>query len=51
MRSVLIVVDPPIFDPSSGVRHRQEPRRIQALLPEPAVERFDEGVIGRFSGP
>ncbi|MBG6203045.1 hypothetical protein IWQ48_004202 [Labrenzia sp. EL_13] len=34
-----------------SVRKAQEPVRIQALGPEPAVEGLNEGVVRRFSRP
>ena len=51
MRSILIVIRPPVFDPAASICHRQEPRRVQAFLPKPTVERFDEGIVSRFSRP
>ena len=49
--SVVVVIDPPFFDPGAGVARGQEPGRVQALLAEPAVERFDIRVIARLSRP
>ena len=48
--TVLVVIDPPRFDPATGISHRQEPRCVQTLLAQPAVESFDEGIVRRFSG-
>jgi hypothetical protein len=43
---ILVVVLAPILLLFAGVGKRQEPMRVQALRPEPSVERFDEGVVG-----
>jgi len=34
-----------------GVGERQEPVRVETLGPQPAIERFDKGVIGRLAWP
>ena len=34
MRSILIVVGPPLLDAVAGVGHRQEPGRVRALRPD-----------------
>jgi hypothetical protein len=47
----LIVVSAPILHLFGRVRKRQEPVGIQALRPEAAVERFDVGIVVRFSRP
>ena len=38
----MIVIDPPVFDLLAGIVERQEPVGIEALVPEAAVERFNE---------
>ncbi len=49
MRPVSIVVVPPCGDALARIRHRQEPGSVEALLPEPAVERLDECVVRGLS--
>ena len=38
VRSLLVVVDPPLLDPVPSVRQREEPGRVQAFCPQPGVE-------------
>jgi hypothetical protein len=45
----LVVVSTPILHLFAGIRKGQEPVLVQAFRTESAVERFDEGVIGRFA--
>lgn len=45
MRTTLVVVGPPSFDPLLSVFHRLEPVHVQALVAERSVERFDEAVV------
>src|ERR687890_224724 len=49
MRSLFVVIGPPLFDLSLRVCQVYKPVRIQALLPEPAVETLDEGILHRLS--
>ena len=49
MRALFVVVPAPILYLFSGVRKTQEPMRVQAFNPKPAVERFDECVVGRLA--
>jgi len=49
LRTHLIVVSTPSLAFCSRLVEAQEPVRVQALGPELAVERFDEGVVGRFA--
>lgn len=51
MRSLLVIVLSPILQLFDRIRKAQEPVRIQALGPEPAVEGLDECVVRRFSRP
>lgn len=51
VRPEVIVILPPAFDLLAGIVERQEPVGVQALVPETAVERFDEGVVGRLAWP
>jgi hypothetical protein len=51
MRPLLAVVAPPFFKALPGVGQGQEPRGVQALGPQPGVERLDEGVVRGLSGP
>ena len=41
----------PSLDSAARILKRQEPMRVQALLAQPAVERFNVGVIGRLARP
>lgn len=50
VRPEMIVIDPPAFDLLPSVLERQEPVGIEALVPEAAVERLDERVVGRLAG-
>ena len=50
MWSILVVVSTPSLQLYLRVGKSQEPVRVQALRPEPAVERFDEGIVGRLAG-
>lgn len=47
---LLVVVAPPFFDAGSGIGQAQEPRGVQALGPQPGVERLDERVVRGFPG-
>jgi hypothetical protein len=48
MRSPFVVVSSSGLDLLPGVLKQQKPVRIQALVPEAAVERLNEGIIDRF---
>ncbi len=45
MRSVGVVLESVLFSQQLGLLHRGEQLNIQALTPEPAVERFHEWVL------
>ena len=47
----LVVVSAPILQLFAGIGKRQEPMRVQALRPKPAVDRFDEVVVRGLAGP
>ena len=51
MRSNIVVVYTPSLQFFAGIVKAHEPMRIQAFLPEAAVEGFDESVVSRFSWP
>ena len=51
MGSLLVVVAPPFLDALLGIGQGQEPRRVQALCPQPGVERLDERVVRGCSRP
>lgn len=51
VRPEMSVIDPPVLDLLPWVVERQEPVRVEALIPEAAIERFDERVVGRFAWP
>ncbi len=50
VRAHLVVVSEPILHLFARVGKRQEPVRVQALAPEPAVEGLDEGIVRGLSG-
>jgi hypothetical protein len=45
----LIVFSTPSLQLFGCIFKAHEPVRVQALRPEPAIERLDEGVVGRFA--
>src|SRR5947209_5515508 len=51
VRAHLIVVSTPSLAFSPRLVEAEEPVGVQALGPELAVQAFDEGIIGRFTGP
>ena len=51
MGSVFVVVPAPIVQLLPGVFKAHEPVGVQAFRPQFAIERFDEGIVGRFSRP
>ena len=42
-----IVVDPPILDDLAGIVEIEKLDFVEAFIPEPPVETFDEGVVIR----
>ena len=46
MRPYRVVVVPPVFYACPGLLDGEEPVLIEALLSQPAIEGFDEGIIG-----
>lgn len=50
VRSECVVVNPPFFDDLSGFWQAGEEVLIEALVAQPAVEAFDESVLGRLAG-
>src|SRR5215213_3891289 len=50
MRALRVVLDLPFFDRLPHLLQRCEPVLIQALVPEPAVERLGEGIVGWLAG-
>ena len=44
-----VVVDPPGLDDLAGILEIEEPVFVEAFIAEPAVEAFDESVLGRPS--
>ena len=44
-----VVIDPPGFDDAPGITETVEEMLIEALVAQPAVEAFDEGVLCRLS--
>ena len=51
MRPALIVLSPPCLQLLPGVRQIVEPVHVQAFVPKAAVERLDERIVRRLSGP
>lgn len=51
VRTDLIVVSTPMLHLLAGVVKGQEPVGVQAFRAELAVERLDEGVVGRLAWP
>ena len=51
MGSILVVVAAPILQLFPGVGKAHEPVGVQTLCSQLAIERFNEGIIGRLSRP
>ena len=49
MRALGVVIEPPGLDDAAGIVKVAEPVLVEALVPEPTVEGFDEGVLLRFA--
>src|SRR5215469_15957230 len=49
MRTLLVVIESPSFDFSSGVGQTGKPVRIQAFIAQSTVEALDIGVLHRFA--
>ena len=50
MRADIVVVMPPRLTFMPGIGQAQEPVCVETLGPDPAVEGFREGIVGRFAG-
>lgn len=50
MRADIVVIMPPRLTFMPGIGQAQEPVCVEALGPDPAVERLCERIVGRFSG-
>src|SRR5262249_56004223 len=50
MGTHLVVIDPPRLDPRARIVAVEKPVLVEALVTELAVERFDEGIVDRFTG-
>ncbi len=50
MSPALVVEHVPRLDPAPCIIEGQEPMGVEALVPEAAVERLDEGIVGRLAG-
>lgn len=48
VRSVGVVVNPPVFDQPAGLRQAGEQVLVEALIPEPTVERLNEAILHRL---
>src|SRR5580700_10483889 len=51
MRPMMVVIDPPRFDLAPGGLDRQELIGVQTFIAEVPIERLDEAVFDRLSGP
>ena len=49
VRPDLVVVNPPALDDPPSIVQAGEPMQVQALVPELAVEAFDESVLSRLA--
>lgn len=49
VRAAGVVVDPPGLGDAAGIVDVEEPVLVDAFIAEPAVEGFDEGILGRPS--
>ena len=49
MRAFCVVIDPPVFDDLARLADAREPVLVQALIPEPAIEALDIGILGRLA--
>ncbi len=49
MRTLFIVIYPPVFNNPLRLGQCREPVQVQTLFAEPTVEAFDIGILGRFS--
>lgn len=47
-RTTPVIVLAPSFDLASGVVKGKKPVGVQALIAQPSVERFDEGILHRL---
>jgi hypothetical protein len=50
MGPAVVVVEPPGLDDLAGIGEIEEPVLVEAFIPEPPVEAFDEGVLGGMVG-
>lgn len=51
VRALVIVIVPPLTDHGLGVCQRHEGVDVETLVPKPAVEALDQGVLDGLSGP
>ena len=49
MWPMLVVVSAPSGNQDTSLRQARKPMVIQALIPKPAVEALDEGILRRFA--
>ena len=50
MGPLRVVLDPPRFDRLPHLLQRRDPVLIQALVPQPTIERLGNGIVRRFAG-
>lgn len=51
MGVIPVVVFTPRVDDRTGLRDGTKPVLVQVVLPQPAIKRLDEGIIGGFARP
>jgi hypothetical protein len=47
--SCVVLVGPPASEHDAGLGQRREQRLVQQLIPQPAIEALDEGILHRFA--
>jgi hypothetical protein len=50
MRSEVVVFAAPVFDEEASFSEGSEPVLVEAIIPESAVEAFDESILHGFAG-
>jgi hypothetical protein len=43
-------MDPPLLDDAPGIGEIEKPVLVQTAVPESAIERLHEGILGRLAG-
>jgi len=50
VRSLRVVVGPPVLDDFARLADAREPMQVQTFFTEPAIETLDVSVLGRLAG-